>query len=79
MFGRMVICQVHLKEKENKKMEILNIVARLIVLGGWLFVSVWVWSIVRTPSPARTCFNCSRSLASVDVVMCSDCLGGSNA
>jgi hypothetical protein len=56
-------------------MEILNIVARLIVLGGWLFVAVWVWSIVRTPNTAR-CIECSRSLAPVDMVSCSDCLGG---
>jgi len=60
-------------------MNYLDIVARLILLGGWLFIGFWIWSIVRTPSTARTCFNCSRSLASVDVVMCSDCLGGSNA
>jgi uncharacterized membrane protein len=60
-------------------MNYLDIVARLILLGGWLLIGFWIWSIVHTPNKARVCFNCSRSLASVDVVMCSECLGGSNA
>ena len=59
-------------------MNYLDIVARLILLGGWLFVAVWVWSIVRTPNSER-CLECSRPLARLDLVTCSNCLGGSNA
>jgi hypothetical protein len=60
-------------------MNYLDIVARVILAGGWALIAYWIWSIVSAPDSARVCFNCSRSLASVDVVMCSDCLGGSNA
>jgi len=55
-------------------MNYLDLVGRLIVLGGWAFVAVWVWSIVRTPNSSR-CIECSRALAPVDMVLCSDCLG----
>jgi hypothetical protein len=63
------------------KMNYLDIVARLIVLGGWLFVGVWIWSILHTPEVQRSCVGCGGELSTYDLANCYKCLssfGGAN-
>ena len=63
------------------KMNYLDIVARLIVLGGWLFVGVWIWSILHTPEVQRACVGCGGELSTYDLANCYKCLssfGGAN-
>jgi hypothetical protein len=57
------------------KMNYLDIVARLIVLGGWLFVGVWIWSIFSAPNTRiRGCVSCGVELSALDLATCGKCL-----
>ena len=35
------------------KMNYLDILARLILLGGWVLIGFWIWSILHTPKTGR--------------------------
>ena len=59
------------------KMNYLDIVARLIVLGCWVFVAVWVWSILHTPKTGRSCVSCAGELSEYDLANCFKCLSSS--
>ena len=60
-------------------MNYLDIVARLICLGGLVFVAVWIWSILSAPENLRPCVGCGGRLSTYDLAHCYKCLGGSNA
>jgi hypothetical protein len=65
--------------------QVLDIVARFILLGGFVFIGWFVWQIVSAPkSGARSCVCCGGRLSEYDLANCYKCLspsfgGGSNA
>jgi hypothetical protein len=64
--------------------QVLDIVARLILLGGVVLISWWLWQICGTPeSRGRGCVSCGCELSSLELANCEKCLnpsfGGSNA
>jgi hypothetical protein len=64
-------------------MNYLDMVARLILLGGWLLIGFWVWSILHTPKTGqRSCVCCGGELSEYDLANCYKCLypsfGGAN-
>jgi hypothetical protein len=66
-------------------MNYLDIVARVILAGGWALLGYWIWTICSTPeSRARGCVSCGVALSSLDLANCEKCLnssfvGGRNA
>ena len=64
--------------------QVLDIVARLILLGGVVLVGWWVWLIVSAPNTRiRGCVSCGVELSALDLANCEKCLnlsfGGRNA
>lgn len=58
----------------------LDLVARLILLGGVALVFFWVRSILSAGELLqRGCICCGASLSALELVTCSNCLGVSNA
>jgi len=56
---------------------LLDLIARLICVGGFVLVGYFVYQITRENS-APACMSCGVSLVSGEIVSCVDCLGGSN-
>jgi hypothetical protein len=55
--------------------QVLDIVARLILLGGVVLVGWFVWQICSAPkSGARSCVNCGGELSAYDLANCYKCL-----
>lgn len=64
------------------KMNYLDIVARVILAGGWALLGFWLWSILHTPKTGqRSCVGCGGELSAYDLANCYKCLsfGGRNA
>lgn len=59
---------------------VLDFVVRLILLGAWVFIFIWIRSILSAgESVQRACVCCGVSLSPLELATCSDCLGVSNA
>jgi hypothetical protein len=58
--------------------QVFDIVARFILLGGFVLVGWFVWQICSEPkSGARSCVSCGVSLLSLDLANCKKCLNSS--
>jgi hypothetical protein len=53
--------------------QVLDIVARLILLGGVVLIVWWLWQILSS-APARSCVACNSALSEHDLAMCYRCL-----
>jgi hypothetical protein len=63
--------------------QVLDIVARLILLGGVVLIVWWLWQILgSTPKTGRACVCCGGELSEYDLANCYKCLylsfGGAN-
>jgi hypothetical protein len=53
---------------------VLDLVARLICVGGFVLVGWYVWRIVSAPDIARGCVSCGSELSEFDLATCYRCL-----
>jgi hypothetical protein len=59
--------------------QVLDIVARLILLGGVVLIVWWLWQILgSTPKTGyRSCVSCGVELSALDLATCGNCLNSS--
>jgi len=56
----------------------LDLLARLICVGGFVLVGWYVWRIVSASDNFRACVGCGSELAAYDLANCYRCLSVSN-
>lgn len=55
--------------------QVLDILARLLCLGAFVFVGWWIWAICSAPkSRARGCVCCGYPLKALEIATCGRCL-----
>jgi hypothetical protein len=59
--------------------QVLDVLVRLMCLGAFVFVGLWVWAIISSApkTDGRSCVSCSGELSEYDLANCYKCLTSS--